>query len=164
MLNKRGYMEKVYIIDAKRTAIGKFLGSLYEANPAEVCSKLIQKGFQLKNADEKSVLNDVESVIIGNVISAGTGQGIARKIALMAGVPQNVPAYSLNMVCGSSMQAIKNALVEIRCGADLILCGGFEFMSNIPYATNSYIRLGKKFGDFKMIDLMTHDGDRKSVV
>ena len=66
MLNKRGYMEKVYIIDAKRTAIGKFLGSLYEANPAEVCSKLIQKGFQLKNADEKSVLNDVESVIIGN--------------------------------------------------------------------------------------------------
>lgn len=158
MLNKRGYMEKVYIIDAKRTAIGKFLGSLYEANPAEVCSKLIQKGFQLKNADEKSVLNDVESVIIGNVISAGTGQGIARKIALMAGVPQNVPAYSLNMVCGSSMQAIKNALVEIRCGADLILCGGFEFMSNIPYATNSYIRLGKKFGDFKMIDLMTHDG------
>ena len=56
MLNKRGYMEKVYIIDAKRTAIGKFLGSLYEADPVEVCSKLIQKGFQLKNADEKSVL------------------------------------------------------------------------------------------------------------
>jgi acetyl-CoA C-acetyltransferase len=62
------------------------------------------------------------------------------------------------MVCGSGMQAIINGINEIRCGKDLILCGGVEFMSNIPYATNSYIRLGKKFGDFTMTDLMTHDG------
>ena len=103
-------------------------------------------------------LQDTESVIIGNVISAGTGQGIARKIAVLSGVPQEVPAYLLNMVCGSGMQAIKNAMNEIRCGSNVVLCGGFEFMSNIPYATNSYIRLGKKFGDFTMTDLMTHDG------
>lgn len=144
---------KVYIVDAKRTAIGKFLGSLYEADPAEVSAQVI-KGFDKKNWS----LDDIESVIIGNVISAGTGQGIARKIAVLAGVPKHVPAYSLNMVCGSGMQAIRNGMNEIRCGSDLVLCGGFEFMSNIPFATNSYIRLGKKFGDFTMTDLMTHDG------
>lgn len=143
---------RIFIIDAKRTAIGKFLGSLYEADPAEVCAQMLQTGFSGK------FMRDVESVIIGNVISAGTGQGIARKIAILAGVPQEIPAYSLNMVCGSGMQAIRNGLNEIRCGCHLVLCGGFEFMSNIPYATNSYIRLGKKFGDFTMTDLMTHDG------
>lgn len=154
----RGHMEKTYIINAKRTAIGKFLGSLYEADPTEVCTQLIQKGFQEINSKGKSILCDVESVIVGNVISAGMGQGIARKIALSAGVPQTTPAYSLNMVCGSGMQAIRSAMNEIQSGMDLVLCGGLEFMSNIPYATNSYIRLGKKFGDFNMVDLMTHDG------
>lgn len=144
---------RIFIIDAKRTAIGKFLGSLYETDPAEVCAQVIKNGFTYLEC-----LQDTESVIIGNVISAGTGQGIARKIAVLSGVPQEVPAYSLNMVCGSGMQAIKNAMNEIRCGSNVVLCGGFEFMSNIPYATNSYIRLGKKFGDFTMTDLMTHDG------
>ena len=151
-------MGKIYIINAKRTAIGKFLGSLYETDPTEVCTQLVQKGFQEKNSNGKSVLTDVESVIIGNVVSAGMGQGVARKIALSIGVPQTTPAYSLNMVCGSGMQAIRNAMNEIRCGMNLVLCGGLEFMSNIPFATNSYIRLGKKFGDFNMVDLMTHDG------
>lgn len=143
---------KVYIIDAKRTAIGKFLGSLYETEPAEVCSELIREGFS------KECIRDVESVIVGTVISAGMGQGLARKIAVMAGVPEKTPAYSVNMVCGSGMQAIRNGVNEIKCGTDLVLCGGLEFMSNIPFATNSYIRLGKKFGDFTMTDLMTHDG------
>ena len=143
---------KVYIIDAKRTAIGKFLGSLYETEPSEVCSELIKEGF------DENYIKDVESVIIGTVISAGMGQGLARKIAIKAGVPEEVPAYSVNMVCGSGMQAIRNGVNEIKCGNNLVLCGGLEFMSNIPFATNSYIRLGKKFGDFTMTDLMTHDG------
>lgn len=143
---------KTYIIQAKRTAIGKFLGSLYEADPSEVSVQVLKNGF------DQAVLQDVESVIIGNVVQAGMGQGIARKIALNAGIPQKVPAYTVGMVCGSGMQAIRNGVNEIRCGADVVLCGGIEFMSNIPYATNSYIRLGKKFGDFTMTDLMTHDG------
>lgn len=146
-------MKRVFIIDAKRSAIGKFLGSLYEADPAEVCAQVIRNGFE-----HFKLLKDVESVIVGNVISAGTGQGIARKIAILSGVPERIPAYSVNMVCGSGMQAIRNGINEIKCGSNLVLCGGFEFMSNIPYATNSYIRLGKKFGDFTMTDLMTHDG------
>lgn len=143
---------KVYIIQAKRTAIGKFLGSLYESDPSEVSVQVLKNGF------DSAVLRDVESVIIGNVIQAGMGQGIARKIAVNAGIPQKVPAYTVGMVCGSGMQAIRNGINEIKCGADVVLCGGIEFMSNIPYATNSYIRLGKKFGDFTMTDLMTHDG------
>lgn len=145
---------KVYIIEAKRTAIGKFLGSLYGADPAEVAAQVIKNGFVQKNYN----LKDIECVIIGNVISAGVGQGIARKIAVSAGIPEHVPAYSVNMVCGSGMQAIRNGMNEIRCGSDLILCGGFEFMSNIPFAMNSQMRTGRKLGDFALVDLMTHDG------
>lgn len=145
-------MDNIYIIDAKRTAIGKFLGSLYEANPKNVCAQLIKKGFN------EEYIKDVESVIIGNVISAGIGQATARNIAINAGIPLESPAYSINEVCGSGMQAIINGVNEIKCGKNLVLCGGFEFMSNIPFCTDTYMRLGKKFGDFKMVDLMTHDG------
>ena len=145
-------MKKTYIIDAKRSAIGKFLGSLYESDIADVSSQVIKKGFS------QNLLSDVDMVIIGQVFSAGTGQALARKIAISSGLSQLVPAYMVNMVCGSGMQAIRNGKMEIDNGSDLILCGGVELMSNIPFATDSYIRLGKKYGDFKMIDLMTHDG------
>lgn len=147
--------DRIFIVEAKRTAIGKFLGSLYEADPAEVCSQVIKKGF----AEYCDMFCDIQNVVIGNVISAGTGQGIARKIAILSGVPEEIPAYSVGMVCGSGMQAIRIAMNELKISGDgLALCGGFEFMSNIPFATEGYIRLGKKFGDFKMSDLMTHDG------
>lgn len=83
-------MNGVYIIEAKRTAIGKFLGALYEADPKDVCIQLIRNGFS------KEHVQQVESVIIGNVISAGAGQATARNIAVNAGVPLEAPAYSLN--------------------------------------------------------------------
>lgn len=145
-------MKKVCIVDAKRSAIGKFLGSLYEADPAAVCAQIIRNGF------DSSLFPDIDIVILGNAISAGEGQGIARKIAINAGIPEEIPAYSVNMVCGSGMEAVRNATLEIQCDSRLVLAGGFEFMSNIPFATNTYMRLGKKFGDFVMTDLMTHDG------
>ena len=143
---------KVYIIEAKRSAIGKFLGSLYEADITDVSSQVIKNGFS------KNHLDKVECVIIGQVFSAGTGQALARKISINSGISESVPAYMTNMVCGSGLQAIRSGMMEIQQGRDLILCGGVEFMSNIPFATDSYIRLGKKFGDFNMVDLMTHDG------
>ncbi len=145
-------MRRAFIIQAKRTAIGKFLGSLYEKDAVDVSVQLIQKGL------DREYLKDVQQVIVGNVISAGMGQGMARAIAVKAGIDQKVPAYSLNMVCGSGMQAIINACNEIKCGKDLVLAGGVEFMSNIPYATNTFLRLGKKFGNFEMTDLMVSDG------
>ncbi|MBQ6334411.1 MAG: acetyl-CoA C-acyltransferase [Erysipelotrichaceae bacterium] len=143
---------KKFIIEAKRTAIGRFLGSLYEKDVVDVSKQLIEKGFSA------AYLKDVQQVIVGNVISAGMGQGVARAIAINSGIDQSVPAYSVNMVCGSGMQAIINACNEIECGKDLILAGGVEFMSNIPYATNTFLRLGKKFGNFEMTDLMVSDG------
>ncbi len=141
-----------FIVEAKRTAIGKFLGSLYESDPVEVSCQVIKKGFL------EEQLKDVEEVIIGNVVSAGMGQGFARAISIKSGISQKAPAYSINMVCGSGMQAIINACNEIECGKNLVLAGGVEFMSNIPYATNTFLRLGKKFGNFEMTDLMVSDG------
>lgn len=98
-------------------------------------------------------------MIVGNVVSAGLGQGVARAISVKSGIPIETPAYSLNMVCGSGMKAIMNAANEMRLGEPgMVVAGGVEFMSNDPFATDTYMRLGKKFGDFKMVDLMVHDG------
>ena len=145
---------KIKIIDAKRTAIGKFLGSFYEKDLSDVCVQLNKELFKNKGIN----ICDIDISIFGNAVQAGLGQGLARKIAINSGIPQEKVAYSINMVCGSGMQAIFNACNEIKLGSNLALAGGYEFMSNIPYATDTYIRLGKKFGDFKMTDLMTHDG------
>ena len=142
----------IYLLNAKRTAIGKFLGSLYEKDPCDVSSQVIIE--LLKDVAP----DDVDMTIVGNVISANMGQAFFRKIAINAGIPIEKPAYAVNMVCGSGMMAVINAVKEIRCGMNLIVAGGVEFMSNIPYATNSYLRLGKKFGNFEMTDLMVSDG------
>lgn len=143
---------KIYLLGAKRTAIGKFLGSFYENNPCDVSSQVLRA--LLSGVDP----SDVDMTIIGNVISANMGQAFFRKIAINSGIPQGKPAYAVNMVCGSGMMAVINAVKEVRCGANLVVAGGVEFMSNIPYATNTYLRLGKKFGNFEMTDLMVSDG------
>ena len=145
-------MDNVYLLNAKRSAIGKFLGSFYENDPCDVSSQVITE--LLKDVDP----NDVDMTIIGNVISANMGQAFFRKIAINAGIPVEKPAYAVNMVCGSGMMAVINAVKEIKCGSNLVVAGGVEFMSNIPYATNTYLRLGKKFGNFEMTDLMVSDG------
>lgn len=142
----------VYLLNAKRTAIGKFLGTFYENDPCEVSSQVIAE--LLKGISP----SDVDMTIVGNVISANMGQAFFRKIAINAGIPVEKPAYAVNMVCGSGMMAVINAVKEIKCGANLVVAGGVEFMSNIPYATNTYLRLGKKFGNFEMTDLMVSDG------
>ncbi len=143
---------KVYLLNAKRTAIGKFLGSFYENDYSNVSAQVIKDLLKDVNKD------DVDMTIVGNVISANMGQAFFRKISVNAGIPLEKPSYGLNMVCGSGLMAIVNATKEIKCGASLVVAGGVEFMSNIPYATNTYIRLGKKFGSFEMTDLMISDG------
>lgn len=145
-------MSEIYLIDSKRTAIGKFLGSLYENDPCDVSVQVIKELLSGINPF------DVDMTIVGNVVSANMGQAFFRKIAINSGIPQEKPAYAVNMVCGSGMMAIINAVKEVKCGANLVLAGGVEFMSNIPYATNTYLRLGKKFGNFEMTDLMVSDG------
>lgn len=143
---------KAYLLNAKRTAIGKFLGSLYENDYSDVSVQLLNNLLQGVNK------NDVDVTIVGNVISANMGQAFFRKISVNAGIPLEKPSYGINMVCGSGMMAVINAVKEIKCGSSLAVAGGVEFMSNIPYATNTYMRLGKKFGSFEMTDLMVSDG------
>lgn len=143
---------KKYIIESKRTAIGKFLGSLYEANPFLVCVQL------LNSVLAKAKTEDVQIGIFGNAIQAGMGQGFGKALMNKCGIPVTSPSYVVNMVCGSGAQAIINLCKEIELGVKLGVCGGYEFMSNIPFATNTYLRLGKKFGNFEMVDLMIKDG------
>lgn len=148
-------MSKVYIVAAKRTAIGKFGGSLAGISAAEMASVVInniiaETGINPANLDE---------VVVGNILSAGQGQGVARQASIKAGVPQEVPAYGINMICGSGMKAILNAYANIKAGeANLILAGGTENMSGACYLLPGSVRNGIKMGDFKAVDHMIIDG------
>ncbi|MDR2511353.1 MAG: acetyl-CoA C-acetyltransferase [Bacteroidales bacterium] len=149
-------MKKVFIIAAKRTAIGKFLGTLAAFPPAEIAAPVI------KNILEETKINpaDLDEVIVGNILMAGQKQGVARQAAVKAGIPHSVPAYGLNMICGSGMKSIISAFQSIKSGeANLILAGGVENMSHSGFvAPGSTIRNGQKMGDFKLIDHMVCDG------
>lgn len=148
-------MKKVYIVAAKRTAIGKFMGSLSNFNPGELGALVI-----------KEILNEtqinpaeVDAVIAGNVLSAGQKQGVARQSAIKGGIPQEVPAYSINMVCGSGLKAVQNAYAEIASGnAHLIIAGGTESMSNAGFVMPGSLRNGNKMGNIQAIDHMVCDG------
>ena len=147
-------MSKIYVVAAKRSAIGSMLGSLKDVTTAYV------GGTVLKGALEAAKVQPewLDEVIVGNVLPAGLGQGPGRQVAIAAGVPVEIPAYSLNMVCGSGMKAVMNAANTIAAGkADLIAAGGAEVMSGAPYLVNYKVRGGCKMGDMKMIDHMIFD-------
>ena len=144
--------ERIFILDAKRSAISKFLGDLASTDIVDVACQVIKGGFQ------EELIEKVEKVIIGNVFSTGLGQGVARNIALISGCRQETPAYSLNMVCGSGMQAVLNGVMELKSGMNLVLTGGIEAMSDIPYAVPAKVRNGIKMGDITLTDLLIHDG------
>ncbi len=147
-------MGKVYLVSARRSAIGSMLGTLKDADPtwlgAQVLKAVIaDSGIDPKNLDE---------VVVGNVLPAGLRQGPGRQVAIGAGVPIEVPAYSLNMVCGSGMKAVMNAATAIAAGkANLIAAGGVEVMSGAPYLVPGKTRSGSKMGDMKLTDHMIFD-------
>ena len=145
-------MERVYTAGFGRSAIGKYLGTLAGCDPVDICRQVIQASFS------KEQLEDVREVIFGSVLTAGMGQGPARQIALAAGVPTEVPAHLVSMVCGSGMQAIRSAMNSIRCEGGAVLCGGFEFMSNAPYVASGRVRQGTRMGNLTLEDLMLRDG------
>ncbi len=147
-------MEKVYIVTAKRTPIGSFLGSLGKVSPSDLAGEVIKNII----AETKIDPNDLDEVIIGNVLSAGQGQGVARQSAIKGGVPYSIPAYSLNIICGSGMKAVMSAYQIIKSEeADLILAGGTESMSQAPLLMNSNLRTGFKMGDVLAKDHMILD-------
>lgn len=148
-------MEKVFIVAAKRTAVGKFLGSLSSFTPGELGAIVIRDLLEETGiAPEK-----IDSVIVGNVLSGGQGQGVGRQCSIKAGIPVEVPAYSINMVCGSGMKSVMNGYSDIISGAaQLVIAGGTECMSNAGFVLPSSVRDGVKMGNFQAIDHMVNDG------
>ncbi len=147
--------ESVYIVAAKRTPIGSFCGALKTIPAAELA------GIAIKGALAQAGLaaEHVNEVIVGNVIGAGQGMGIGRQASLAAGIPVGVPAYSLNMVCGSGMKTLMDACAHIKAGdADVVVAAGCENMSQIPFVVKGDLRNGHKMGDMALSDLLINDG------
>lgn len=147
--------KKVFIVAAKRSAIGRFLGSLTNVAPADMAAAVI------KDIIDTTHINpgDIDEVIVGNILSAGHGQGIARQASIKAGIPVEVPAFGVNMICGSGMKTIMMGYNGIKANeANLVLAGGVESMSGAAFAMPGSVRTGQKMGDFKSIDTMVFDG------
>jgi acetyl-CoA C-acetyltransferase len=147
-------MSKVYVVSAKRSAIGSMLGTLKDVSAPWLGAQVLKAALAEANVEPAWL----DEVVVGNVLPAGLGQGPGRQVAIGAGVPDAIPAYSLNMVCGSGMKAVMNAATTIAAGkADLIAAGGTEIMSGAPYLVSGKVRGGCKMGDMKMIDHMIYD-------
>jgi len=146
-------MKEVFITHAKRTAVGSFLGSLSQIPAPALGASVIKAILDDSKVDNKLI----SEVILGQVITGGSGQNPARQAAIKAGMDTSVPAVTINKVCGSGLKAVSIAANAIACKqADLIIAGGQENMSLGMHGT--YIRCGKKFGDEKLIDFMMYDG------
>ncbi|MGL4774461.1 MAG: acetyl-CoA C-acetyltransferase [Clostridium sp.] len=146
-------MREVVIVSAVRTAIGSFGGSLKDVSAADLGATVIKEA--VNRAGIKGEL--VDEVLMGNVISAGLGQNVARQAAVKAGLPLEVSAMTLNKVCGSGLRAVSLAAQLIKAGdADCIIAGGMENMSQAPYVLNN-ARWGQRMGDGKMVDAMIND-------
>lgn len=146
---------KVYIVAAQRTALGKFIGSASTISAADLGAPIVKKII------EKSGVNpaDVDEVIVGNVLSAGQRQGVARQVAIKGGIPAEVPAYGINMICGSGMKAVLSGVAQIKSGmAHLIIAGGTESMSCAGFVVPGGVRQGHRMGDMSMVDHMVCDG------
>jgi acetyl-CoA C-acetyltransferase len=144
----------VYVVSAARTPIGAFLGSLSSLRAPDLGAIAIQGA--LRRA--KLAPDAIQEVFVGNVLSAGIGQAPARQAAIYAGIPNTVPATTVSKVCGSGMQAFIFGTKTIAVGdADLVVVGGMESMSNVPYYLDK-ARSGYRMGDAKMVDGMIFDG------
>lgn len=147
-------MKEVVIVSAARTPFGKFGGSLKSLQAVELGAMAIKEALQRINLDPIRV----DEVIMGMVVPAGQGQIPARQAAIKAGIPHKVPALTINKVCGSALKAVTLATQIIRAGdADIMVAGGMESMSNIPYI-NKDLRWGTRMNDSPNIDAMVLDG------
>ena len=147
-------MPTSYLIAARRTPIGKLLGSVSTVPAPQLAAVAIRAAL----ADAALAADQVDEVILGNVLSAGVGQAPARQAALAAGIPPSVGAVTINKVCGSGLKAVMLADQAIRAGdARVIVAGGMENMSLAPHLLPG-VRSGWKFGSQTAIDSMQHDG------
>ena len=147
-------MKEVYIVNCCRTAVGSFGGSLKDVSAVDMGATVVKEA--LNRAGVKP--EQVDEVIFGGVLTSGLGQNVARQVTVKAGLPYSVPAYTVNMVCGSGMKSVMEAARAILCGdADVIVAGGTESMSQAPFALPD-ARWGARMGDKKVVDTMIKDG------
>jgi acetyl-CoA C-acetyltransferase len=145
---------EAFILSAARTPIGKFLGGLGELPAPRLGAVAVAEAVKRAGVDPKAV----DEVIMGNVVSAGVGQAPARQAALFAGLPDTVPAVTVNKVCGSGLKAVMLAAQAIKAGdANVVVAGGMESMSRAPFLLPG-VRGGYKYGDQKAVDALVHDG------
>ncbi len=146
-------MRKIFIVAAKRTAIGSFNGTLSTV-PAPTFAAAVTRDILKSTGVPGEALTEV---IVGNILPAGTGQGIARQVSIGAGVPIEVPAYALNMACGSGMKAMMIAATGVMAGlGELYIAGGTENMSRAPYLLSG-ARTGLGLGNQQLVDHMVYD-------
>jgi len=144
----------VVIVSALRTPIGSFGGSLKNISAVQLGAHVIKEALHVAGVKRE----EVDEVIMGNVLQAGLGQNPARQAAIQAGLPNHVPALTINKVCGSGLKTIHLAAQAITLGdADIIVAGGMENMSQAPYLSKD-ARNGMRMGDKTFIDSMIHDG------
>ncbi len=147
-------MPEVVIVAATRTAIGSFQGTLGQIPAPELGATVIRSLL----AQTGLAADQVDEVLLGQVLAAGSGQNPARQSAILAGLPHAVPAMTLNKVCGSGLKAVHLGVQAIRCGdAEVIIAGGQENMSLSPYVVPG-ARTGLRMGHAKLLDTMIHDG------
>jgi acetyl-CoA C-acetyltransferase len=146
--------QDVFIASAVRTAIGSFLGTLSELTAPQLGAAAIRAALERA----KLAASAVDQVYMGNVLSAGVGQAPARQAAILAGLPESVPAVTVSKVCGSGLEALILATRAIRLGdASVVVAGGMESMSQAPYLLPR-ARTGYRLGHGKLIDAMIQDG------
>ncbi|MGG7142208.1 acetyl-CoA C-acetyltransferase [Clostridium nigeriense] len=146
-------MREVVIVSAVRTPIGSFGGALKDVPAVDLGALVIKEA--VNRAGIKGEL--VEEVVMGNVIQAGLGQNVARQAAVKSGLPVEVPAMTINKVCGSGLRTVSLAAQMIKAGdVDVVVAGGMESMSQAPYVLKS-ARWGQRMGDGKMVDSMIND-------
>ncbi|MDH3593089.1 MAG: acetyl-CoA C-acyltransferase, partial [Planctomycetota bacterium] len=147
-------MDNPVLVSAVRTPIGKFLGTLSTIPATDLGAKVVAEAVRRAGVDPSTV----DEVIMGNVVGAGLGQNPARQASLGGGMPDSVPAMTLNKVCGSGLKSVVLAAQAVKCGdAETIVAGGMESMSNAPYLLTG-ARTGFRMGHKQALDSMIHDG------
>ena len=146
-------MKNIYITSAVRTAVGSFGKSLKNTSAEVLGSKVISEAIKNSSINAK----DVDEIILGQVLTGGSGQNPARQAAIKSGIPIEKPAYVVNQVCGSGIRSVASGFQSIMSGdSKILVAGGQENMSLAPHAI--HLRDGKKLGDAELIDTMIKDG------
>ena len=147
-------MKDLYVVNCCRTAIGSFGGSLKNTPAAEMGAVVVKEALKRANIAPENV----DEVMFGCILTAAQGQNVARQVAIKAGIPYSVPAYTVGMVCGSGMKSVSAGARSLLAGdSDVVVCGGTENLSAAPFASLD-ARWGARMGDKKLVDTMIKDG------